>query len=256
MNENSFWIDRWGISGYTDKTTVNQQNKEFQIEISKEADRIPRIEVYTTRKDKLSHKIPQSSKYNKITRIQESEFNEYFNQTLQNLHHLDVSGGEYFISSDDYSDTYELEAFLTKAHVHLSLYICHTIDFTEIRMATARSFARRPGISRNYVSFPEPQFRQIFNLMMDFCHNRESYVRFQDPLYAQIQALVCDEKPVVGLSANAGNCFDQARSEMLKHKKNIELRLLNMDEPTQKRKELRAEIKGIDFCVSILDANR
>lgn len=33
-------------------------------------------------------------------------------------------------------------------------------------------------------------------------------------------------------------------------------RLVSVDEPPQKRRELRAEMKGIDFCISVLDANR
>ena len=43
---------------------------------------------------------------------------------------------------------------------------------------------------------------------------------------------------------------------MLARRKIIELRLVSVDEPPQKRHELRAEMKGIDFCLSALDANR
>ena len=44
--------------------------------------------------------------------------------------------------------------------------------------------------------------------------------------------------------------------EMLERRKSLELRLVSVDEPPQKRRELRAEMKGIDFCISVLDANR
>lgn len=43
---------------------------------------------------------------------------------------------------------------------------------------------------------------------------------------------------------------------MVERRKNIELRLVSVDEPPQNRRELRAEMKGIEFCISVMDANR
>jgi len=42
---------------------------------------------------------------------------------------------------------------------------------------------------------------------------------------------------------------------MLKRKDELKLRLLEFDDAPSKRRELRAEMKGIDYCVSILDEN-
>ena len=103
---------------------------------------------------------------------------------------------------------------------------------------------------------PETTFRQVFNLMLEYCHGRDAYVQFQDTLFAQVQALICNGKPIGGLIIDANKFFDKAKAEMLERKKNIELRLVSVDEPSQKRRELRAEMKGIDFCISVLDANR
>ena len=51
------------------------------------------------------------------------------------------------------------------------------------------------------------------------------------------------EKVVAGKSViDANKCFDKAKVEMLERKKNIELRLVSVDEPPQKRRELRAEM--------------
>ena len=41
-----------------------------------------------------------------------------------------------------------------------------------------------------------------------------------------------------------------------KRRKNIELRLVSVDEPPQKRRELHAEMNGIEFCISVMNANR
>ena len=92
--------------------------------------------------------------------------------------------------------------------------------------------------------------------MLEFCQEREAYVQFKDTLFAQVQALICNGKPIGGLIIDANKNFDKAKAEMLERRKSIELRLVSVDEPPQKRRELRAEMIGIDFCISVLDANR
>lgn len=126
----------------------------------------------------------------------------------------------------------------------------------DCRMSISHSFTYRPGVRRKYTSLPESTFRQVYNLMLEFCHERDAYVQFKDTLFAQVQALICNGKPIGGLVIDANKYFDKAKAEMLERKKNIELRLVSVDEPPQKRRELRAEMKGIDFCISVLDANR
>ena len=49
--------------------------------------------------------------------------------------------------------------------------------------------------------------------------------------------------------------YQQARELMLKRKEEIKLRLLELDDAPSKRRELRAEMKGIDYCIEILDKN-
>ena len=186
--------------------------------------------------------------------VQEADFLQYFNQTLQTFKKMEISGGEYYIDTDDYADNYQLEAFFEKPHIQLSLRINHGIGLSDCSIDISHSFGYRPGIRRKYVSLPEATFRQVFNLILEFCNERGAYVQFQDTIFAQVQALICSGKPIGGLVIDANKYFDKAKAEMLERRKNIELRLVSVDEPPQKRRELRAEMKGIDFCISVLDA--
>lgn len=90
--------------------------------------------------------------------------------------------------------------------------------------------------------------------MLEFCYDRGGAT--QSSRIPSSQALICKDKPIGGLVIDANRYFDKAKSEMLERKKNIEIRQVSVDEPPQKRRELRAEMKGIDFCISVLDANR
>ena len=256
MTESNYWVEN-NVSYLSSRNAgVHQASKDFELEVSESVDFSPSIDVYVARGDKMSIQVPKSTKYHKAKRIQEADFLQYFNQTLYRLDHLDTSGGEYYINTEDYAKYYELEAFLEASHINITLRINHGADMFDCRMSISHSFSYRPGIRRKYVQLPETTFRQVFNLMLEYCHERDAYVQFQDTLFAQVQALICNGKPIGGLIIDANKYFDKAKAEMIERRKSIELRLVSVDEPPQKRRELRAEMKGIDFCISVLDANR
>jgi len=60
------------------------------------------------------------------------------------------------------------------------------------------------------------------------------------------------DQPVI---INEDYYYQCARELMLKRKEEIKLRLQELDDTPSRRRELRAEMKGIDYCVSILDKN-
>lgn len=256
MAESNYWIEHYVSYSSARNSGVHQVTKDYEIEVSDSVDFNPMIDVYIARNEKLSIQVPKSSKYHKIKRIQEADFLQYFNQTLYRLDHLETSGVEYYIDSEDYAEYYELQAFIEQPHINIKLRVNHGADMFDCRMSISHSFSYRPGVRRKYVQLPESTFRQVFNLMLEYCHERDAYVQFQDTLFAQVQALICSGKPIGGLVIDANKYFDKAKAEMLERRKNIELRLVSVDEPPQKRRELRAEMKGIDFCISVLDANR
>lgn len=256
MTDSNYWIEHFVSYSSGRNSGVHQATKEYEIEVSDSTDFNPSIDVFVAKGDKMSIQVPKSSKYHKVKRIQEADFLQYFNQTLYKLDQLDTCGGEYYIDTEDYSEDYELQAFLEEPHINIKLSISHSADMCDCRMSISHSFTYRPGVRRKYTTLPESAFRQVYNLMLEFCHERDAYVQFKDTLFAQVQALICNGKPIGGLIIDANKYFDKAKAEMLERRKNIELRLVSVDKPPQKRRELRAEMKGIDFCISVLDANR
>lgn len=79
---------------------------------------------------------------------------------------------------------------------------------------------------------------------------------FRTPSSPRCRLLFAAASPSAVWLSMQNKYFDKAKAEMLERRKYIELRLVSVDEPPQKRRELRAEMKGIDFCISVLDANR
>lgn len=57
----------------------------------------------------------------------------------------------------------------------------------------------------------------------------------------------------VGRSGVNNQLIQEARELMLQRKDEIKARLVEIDDKPSKRGELRAEMRAIDYCVSILD---
>ena len=77
----------------------------------------------------------------------------------------------------------------------------------------------------------------------------------QGKLWDTIDALTSSKELEAPVLINDEYYYLRARELMLKRKEEIKLRLLELDDIPSKRRELRAEMKGIDYCVSILDKN-
>lgn len=99
-----------------------------------------------------------------------------------------------------------------QSHINIRLSISHSADMCDCRMSISHSFTYRSGVRRKYTSLPESTFRQVYNLMLEFCHERDAYGQFKDTLFAQVQALICNGKPIGGLVIDANKYFDKGRN--------------------------------------------
>ena len=94
-----------------------------------------------------------------------------------------------------------------------------------------------------------------FKLALEFFYDGSAMPVNQSKLWEVLDALggsVVPDEPVI---INEDYYYQRARELMLKRKEEIKFRLLELDDAPSKRKELRAEMRGIDYCVSILDKN-
>ncbi len=57
------------------------------------------------------------------------------------------------------------------------------------------------------------------------------------------------------VTINEDYYYQRVRELMLKRKEEIKFRLLELNDSPSIRKELRAEMREIDYCVAILDKN-
>lgn len=77
----------------------------------------------------------------------------------------------------------------------------------------------------------------------------------QGKLWEVLDALGGTAVPDQSVTINEDYYYQRARDLMLRRKEEIIFRLLELDDAPSRRKELRAEMRGIDYCVSVLDKN-
>ena len=113
----------------------------------------------------------------------------------------------------------------------------------------------RRGIANHNPAIAESVFCQAFKLALEFLYDGSAMPVNQSKLWEVLDALggsvVPDEPAII----NEDYYYQRARELMLKRKEEIKFRLLELDDAPSKRKELRAEMRGIDYCVSVLDKN-
>ena len=91
--------------------------------------------------------------------------------------------------------------------------------------------------------------------LLEFFYDGSAMPVNQVKLWETLDALTSSKELDGPVLINDEYYYLRARELMLKRKEEIKNRLLDLDDIPSKRRELRAEMKGIDYCVSILDKN-
>ena len=108
---------------------------------------------------------------------------------------------------------------------------------------------------KNGKQISEKAFCDFYKRVLEFCYDGSAMREQQDQLYAHAVLLSTSDEPEECPVTNPDYYFQKARDLMIQRKEEIKQRLLDSDDAPSRRRELRAEMKGIDYCISVLDEN-
>ena len=231
-------------------------NPAIELQVVVNYDYNPSIYVEISNNVPLDDKIPRSTKYSKIKKISEADFDKYFKNNYDSIKNQSIHGGEYYL--EEYSrNSFELHAFYEKPSRHISLRFSENLDSSLFFISVTHTIKMRPGIRNRCIEVPESTFIQAYRLLLDYFMEGSAMISTHEKLFTLAKSLINSKEeptePLVVLSG--GYYFQTARELMLKRKEEIKARLLDMDDTPAKRAELRAEIKGIDYCITVLENN-
>ena len=182
-------------------------------------------------------------------------FNKYFNKNFEALQKLRFHDGEYYIDKSESGTSMHFHAFFRNPSRHYRIDYYQYEECAEICIITENNIIYRRGCENRCRILSEGIFCQVFKLVLEFFYDGSAMPKNQVKLWETLDALSSPSVPDGPVLINDEYYYLRARDLMLKRKKEIKLRLLELDDIPSKRRELRAEMKGIDYCVSILDKN-
>lgn len=199
--------------------------------------------------------LPPFAEGDDARRVSQETFNKYFNKTFDFLQKLRFHDGEYYVDRRHDGTTITLHAFLRQPSRYYEIEYRQEVDSVEISISTENSIVYRRGCANHCRILSEGIFCQAFKLILEFFYDGSAMQTNQGKLWDTIDALTSSKELEDPVLINDEYYYLRARELMLKRKEEIKLRLLELDDIPSKRRELRAEMKGIDYCVSILDKN-
>jgi hypothetical protein len=199
--------------------------------------------------------IPKSTDYQKYQRISMEAFNKYFNKCFDALQKLQFHDGECYIDRDEAGNDITFHAFYRNPSRHYKISFTQHFEYAAVGITTERTISYRRGVANRCRLLSEKVFSQAFKLVLEFFFDGSAIPINHEKLWKSLDLLGGTAEPDQPVLINDEYYYLRARELMLKRKEEIKLRLLELDDIPSKRRELRAEMKGIDYCVSILDKN-
>lgn len=197
-------------------------------------------------------KVPARQKGYKYRAISQDNFEDYYTRNYWRLQKAYVEEGEYYVNGS--SGGYTLFGCREKEYMEIRVIY----DITTLEVSLSRE--RKPNNYRYEVlrarPIPESVFKQAYLLTLEFLYDAEVALREWSSYWEHIRCLIDGDTPVKGLTVNAAAYFDEMEKTILGRKRRIEKQLIETDGTPEDRVGLRGELKGLDYCLKVIRANR
>lgn len=260
MSESKFYsYIVWEMNSGKEYTVYEETNRDYHLETDDRIMDSPSVIVNVARGRHLPETLQDAKKLEKLKHLKEDAFLSVYNDALSSFQKRDFRGGEYYMDIDKICDYYSFWAFTERPRQSVNIWFSKLTKESQIGMSLVPTLWMRKGRRANAQAIPEGVFMHVLSLVFEFMHDRTAFTVYHEKLFSQIAALASppDEGGTVpAVVLNQDYYFTQARERMLGRKNEILSRLVDMDDDPAWRKELRAEIKGIEFCISVLEGGQ
>ena len=223
--------------------------------VSADDDSEPWMTANVSFEEVLNEDIPAFFHLDKVRRCTREVFMKHFKRNFEYLQKLRFHDGEYYIDKSSSGSSIHLHAFFRQPSRHYMIDYRQYAECAEICISTENNIIKRRGIENSCRILSEGIFCQAFKMVLEFFFDGSAIPTNHPKLWDTLDAITNTNLPDEPVLINDEYYYLRARELMLQRKEELKVRLLELDDIPSKRRELRAEIKGIDYCVSILDKN-
>ena len=197
-------------------------------------------------------KMPKNEASMKYRHIGQENFEDYYTRNYWRLQKTFISEGEYLLS--DYGNSYTFMACRDKEYLEIKIF--YDVMTIEVSLSSERKPANYRYTAQRSKSITEEKFKQAYNLTLEYLYDAEVALREWTSYWEQIRMLVDGDIPVKGIMVNATLYFDEMTRAIKARKKKIEKQLIETDGTPEERSALRGELKGLDYGLKVIKANR
>ena len=253
MSNTKFYIESSSYGRYPNLDFIHKVNKEYDICIHSDYTWKPCIWASIARHSPVDDTVPKSEDGYKIKRISEEQFNEYFNSNYNELQEMNVKSGDYFLERSKNDNSFVFHAFFQKPSKHIKICCHQGIDNSGFSMERENTISIRPMTKKRGLHINEELFCKVYKIVLEFLYTGSSMPSLQDKVFQAVKGLLDPARKPMEVVIAQESYYKKARDLMLQRKDELKARLVELDDKPSTRRELRAQMKAIDYCVSILD---
>lgn len=235
---------------------ITRNAKDLMVLVSLPTQRM-HLRVYITKNGNRSvyESSCKSDEYNIIKSAAKDDFYRAYNSCLRNIHHIDLSDGEFYLVKKKQSPVLGIAWFSRQEKRRLGLLVeffdnekdFHlTIDCNIQAGKNAHHF-RKAGNTLSPMAF-----RFFFNGVLNFLHDPENYHVGYEILMDQYRSITAGEVPDISppLSSSWNPDTSVAIDKITNRISAIERRLIELDTDTSnERMKMRGELEGLKFAL-------
>ena len=238
----------------SDCTVLWKVSKKLCTSASDDYEQTPGLSACISLGIDLDDSIPMWKPEQQTWRITKDAFRKKWNLNYDALQKARIHGGDYYLERV-LDNWLTIHAFLRNPSRHYSISFRQDAQCAEIILDTEMTIIYRRGIANHNEEITEGVFIQAFKHVLEFFLDGSAIPVNYEKLWEVLDTLVGSSEPEMPPVINEDYHYQKVCELILKRKNEIKLRLLEFDDSPSKRRELRAEMKGLDFCVSIMEKN-
>lgn len=256
MKNKYFRITRTNLYSYSvfdDRLML--YNKKFTYEVINSGKWFSYINVDVGRKNHEGFDLPESSEYEKVRPVLESDFNRLFNRAFSILGSFPVDSGEcYLVRNSD--NSFELYVFVEddkgKNRRCCSIDVRDFVDSISCRVMCDTSFSNRPSVRKKGIPIEKHLFVRVLKLTLDYVRDPDSCNVLLENYIRNFKNLVTDEEADAELILTTRSDLSSV-IKIIESRRNALLHnLIELDETREQRVQLRAEVAGLEFALQVL----
>ena len=226
----------------------------IEIEVSDECEGGGDLNVHIKKDSDYDFTPPESNHRYKVKKIIKSDFEKLYNTVWKYIHSNNFQDSECYLLNS-YKGCYDFYAFTNekvseRRCCHIHVYISD--DWFDCRMSVNRCFRDRPRARKKGEAIEYETFHKVRILTLDYLRDPDSLKVLMDQFSKMTLRLIDKEDAPLEPLRNVIDYSDITK-QIMRRKESLTTQLIEEDGTREERLQLRAEIKGLEYALKVIE---